>query len=147
MRKEISASFQIASESLSGAELRAQTGLTTGVIHNRGEPISSRPGSHDYKQSVLRIESSLSTGNSVGEHLAQLISVLEPHAANIAGILAECTCEIWFKIAHDKSQLGFEIPTRSLTALAPLGVVILFDIYSETAGEASPLVWTDFSVG
>jgi hypothetical protein len=133
MRKEISASFQIASDSLSAAELREQCGLPIGIIHNRGEPISSRPGSHVYKQSVLRIESSLSTANSVEEHLEQLISVLEPYAVNVARISGECTCEIWFKISHDEPQLGFEILPQSLTALAPLSITIFFDIYSESA--------------
>jgi hypothetical protein len=131
MRREISASFQIVSESLSGTELQQRSGLATGVIHNKGESIAPRKGSSVYRQSMVRIDSPLSSASSVEEHLSKLIAAIEPRAAEIANLPAECSRELWFKISHDQGQLGLEIPANDLSILGRLGVAVLFDIYSE----------------
>jgi uncharacterized protein DUF4279 len=133
MRREVTASFQITSEMTSGDELRRRSGLSTGVIHNQGDPIAQRTGSRVYSQSILRIDSTLSCDSSISEHLANLLSIIEPHAALVAGLDPECSREIWFKISHDQTQLGLEIPANDLARLAHLGTSVLFDIYSEAS--------------
>jgi hypothetical protein len=137
MRREVSASFQITSEITSGDELRRRSGLSTGVIHNQGDPIAQRHGSRAYNQSILRIDSALSRKSSVPEHLAHLLSIIEPHAALVAGLDPDCDRSIWFKISHDQSQLGLELPASDLARLAHIRTTVLFDIYSEaTESEA-----------
>jgi Domain of unknown function (DUF4279) len=133
MRREITATFQISSEHLSSAELLQRSGLTAAVAHNRGEPISGRQGSRAFTQSILRVDSRLSNQSSVAEHLGYLVSVIQQHSAGIRSLPPECGREIWFKISHDQGQLGLELPADLLSALAPLNVSILFDIYAGSA--------------
>src|SRR5437667_9863751 len=98
MSKEISAAFQIVSETLTGGQLRQKSGLSGGVTHDRGEPISKRPGSHAYKHAILRIPSSLPLTSSVVDHLEHLLSIVKPHASQLASLPDDCIREILLKI-------------------------------------------------
>jgi hypothetical protein len=132
--KEISASFQIVSDTLSGSQLREKSGLSGGVTHDRGEPISKRSGSHVYKNAVLRIASALPPTSSVVEHLGHLLSVLQPHASQLASLPDDCLREVWLKISHDQQQLGFEVPAAIICDLAALKVGVVVDTYAGTSG-------------
>jgi hypothetical protein len=132
MTIEVSASFQISSEQMSGAKLLQLSGLTAAVVHNKGESISSRQGSHAYAQSIVRIDSALSDESSVSEHLEYLVSVVEKCSVCIAQLPPECGREIWFKISYEQGQLGLDLPAHLLSILAPLDISIMFDIYCRT---------------
>jgi hypothetical protein len=129
MDVEVSASFQIGSESLSAAELLQRTRLAASEVYNKGDPISPRQGSRAYKQSIVRVTSSLPGSSSLMEHLEHLVAAIEKSAPDIARLPPECSREIWIKVSHGSEQLGLELPARVLSTLAPLNVSIYFDIY------------------
>lgn len=129
MDAEVSASFQIGSETLSAAELLQRTGLVASEAHNKGDPVSPRQGAHAYKQSIVRVDSALSGSSSVLEHLEHLVATIGKSAQEIARLPPECSREIWFKVSHGSEQLGLELPALILSTLAPLKISIYFDIY------------------
>jgi hypothetical protein len=133
MSKEVSASFQIISDSLSAAELRQRSGLSGGVTHDRVEPLS-QGRRHVYKHATLRIDSSLSPASSVGEHLDHLLSRVQSQASNITTLPDDCLCEVWLKISHDQQQLGCEFSPRTIALLAALRTGLNIDTYGSALG-------------
>jgi hypothetical protein len=121
--------LQVTSELVSGEELAAHLSLPSVEVHNKGERISPRSGSHYYSKSIVRLTSQLSVAASVGEHIESLLSAFETRSAGISQVREKCGVELWVKISFEPSQLGFDLNTRTIRRLADSGVELIFDIY------------------
>lgn len=130
MGRETIASLQVTSDLVSGDELAAVLALPSVEVHNKGERISPRSGSHYYSKSIVRLTSRLSVDASVGEHIDGLLSEFEIRSAEINQVREKCSLELWVKISFDPSQLGFDLNPKTIRRLADSGLELIFDIYS-----------------
>lgn len=129
MGREISASLRVTSDWVSGTAIAADLALPCLEVHNKGERISPRSGSHYYSKSIVKLTSRLAADASVSEHIDSLMSQFESRPHRSREIQEKCSVELWVKISFEPSQLGFDLRPEIMKRIADSGIELIFDIY------------------
>ena len=128
-KKTSSASVQVTSRHLTARDIAALLKIPEASLQERGDQISSRPGSKPLEHAIWRIQSSLSKERPIEEHVDALALVLEAHLDKFNQLSGNCVIELWCFISFADSQCGFALEHGLLQRLSKLPVDLVFDIY------------------
>jgi hypothetical protein len=125
------ASFRIASQSLTTAEIGARLGLAATRTHERGERMSPRnPRSAIRKEAVWLLESGLNEDEPLDRHLGALLELLESRSDELAELARECSMDFFAGFSSGNGQGGFALDRDLLARLARIpGDGLVLDLY------------------
>jgi hypothetical protein len=131
MRRDISASFQVVSQECSADELTGLIHLPDAEVHSKGDLISARSDSHYYRQSIVRIASTLPGDAPVEAHIHNLLDRLELESVSLSALPDHCVAELWVKASFEPTKFGFEVHPSTMGRLARHRIELIFSIYCE----------------
>ncbi len=135
--KEISASLDICTSSLSLIELSSRLGYQPSpTSHSKGDRRPSlRHDDKAWRQTIWRIDSKASKASPLLEHLSSLVEQIPP-AALRSGVLPS-DCEVWINVAvyFDTASLSVQISTQEMRIVGDYAACLEINCYPATLSD------------
>lgn len=122
--KWAAASLRIFSDVLTADELTLRLGA---VLCNRGQITATSLKGRSVSTWILKSNESL--GDELGEHLREVVEVIEANLSLLSGLMPECRIDLFCAFASDTGQGGFVLNRSLLARLGRLPFDLIVDLY------------------
>lgn len=129
----VRASLRVLGDGLEPEEVSALIGRTPTRQARKGDKIEGKKGDAVEPTGSWILDSALSGGTEIEEHIEVLLASLSNDMDEWASLTSRFSASIHCSLFLDQYNEGFELSPRIAQALAERGLVAAFDIYSGDA--------------